>query len=375
MSKKAAYLDYNATAPIRPEVIAAITECLSEIGNASSIHGYGRDIRRDLEKARESVAALVHTDPINVVFTSGATEGNNNVIFGAPVSRILFSAIEHPSVTEAAQKHGNAHVIPVLENGVIDLVALEKMLSDNDAPTLVSVMWVNNETGVIQPVEEIAALVKQYNALFHCDAVQAAGRILIAMDDLGIDYLTLSAHKIGGPSGIGALIYNHQTVLEKFIHGGGQERRRRAGTENVLGIIGFGKAAELAAQEAGHLQKLQDWRQEIETTMKAAVPAVEFIGAEALRIPNTVQFVLPGVASETQLMALDLDGIAVSSGSACSSGSIKPSQVLLAMGVPEAQARCAVRLSMGFATSREEIDLFLNRWVTNSQRWLSGVSY
>jgi len=374
MSKKAIYLDYNATAPMRVEVIAAITESLSEIGNASSIHGYGRDVRRDIEKAREDVAQLVGTDPINVVFTSGATEANNAVIFGAPVSRILYSAIEHPSVIEAAAKHNNAHVIPVLPNGVIDLDALETLLQAENTPTLVSVMWVNNETGVIQPIENIVTLAKEYNALFHCDAVQAAGRVKIEMDYLGIDYLTLSAHKIGGPSGIGALIYNHQTILEKFIHGGGQERRRRAGTENVIGAIGFGKAAECAAKEVGHLDKLQSWRDECENEMKRLVPQVEIIGEDAPRVPNTIQLILPGVTAETQLMALDLDGIAVSSGSACSSGSIKPSQVLLAMGVSEVRAKCAVRVSMGFANTKEEVDSFLNQWVTNSQRLLCNIS-
>lgn len=375
MSRKTAYLDYNATAPMRAEVITAMTNAMQDIGNASSIHSYGRDIRRDIEKAREQVAHLVSTDPINVVFTSGATEGNNNVIFGAPVSRVLYSAVEHPSVYEAAIKRGGEQIIPVNADGIVDLQALETMLVADNVPTLVSVMWVNNETGVIQPVAEIAALAKKYNALYHCDAVQAAGRIKIDMDGLGIDYLTLSAHKIGGPSGIGALIYNHQTTLEKFIHGGGQERRRRAGTENMLGAIGFGVAAELAANEAGHLSKLEGWRDEMEAELTRQIPQLELVGANAPRVPNTIQFVLPGVTAETQLMALDLDGIAVSSGSACSSGSIKPSQVLLAMGLSETKARCAVRLSMGHGTTREELDLFLNRLVTNSQRWLPGLSY
>lgn len=372
MTQKSIYLDYNATSPLRPEVAAAMIEAMRVTGNASSIHGFGRHVRRDIEKARETVAQLVGSDPINVVFTSGATEANNSVIMGAPVTRLLYSAIEHPSVTEPAANHPNAQIIPVLPNGVVDLDALENMLRASSEATLISVMWVNNETGVMQPVEQIAQLAKQYQALFHCDVVQAAGRIAIHTDEIGIDYLTLSAHKIGGPSGIGALVYNHQTELAKMIHGGGQERRRRAGTENTLGIIGFGQAAECAAKElgGGHLREWRDW---CESEMQRHIPQVEIIGADAPRVANTIQFILPGVTAETQLMGLDLDGIAVSSGSACSSGSIKPSQTLLAMGIPEANARCAIRLSMGFATTREELDFFLTRWVTNSQRLLDGA--
>lgn len=376
MSKKTIYLDYNATAPLRPEAAAVMRDYLETVGNASSIHRYGRHVRRDLEKSREQVARLVGTDPINVVFTSGATEANNAVIFGAPVTRVLVSAIEHPSVIEAAAQQKNAQTIPVLPNGQVDLKALETLLQENHGPVLVSVMWVNNETGVIQPVEAINALAKRYDALFHCDAVQAAGRLPIDMDRLGIDYLTLSAHKIGGPSGIGALIYNHQTQLKKFIYGGGQERRRRAGTENVLGALAFGKAAEEALKEVdskndGHLAA---WRDSCEAEIKHHFPAAQIVGADSPRVPNTIQIILPGIPAETQLMALDLDGIAVSSGSACSSGSIKPSHVLMAMGIPEAEARCAIRLSMGFATTQEEIDFFLMRWVANAQRVLSGVS-
>ncbi len=370
---KSIYLDYNATAPMRPQVATFLAEKMHTLmGNPSSVHGYGRNARKELERAREQVAALVGTNPINIVFTSGATEANNAVIFGAPVTRILYSTIEHPSVVDAAIQKGNALAIPVLPNGMVDLDALEALLKQDTQPTLVSVMWVNNETGVIQPIEKISALSKQYGALFHCDAVQAAGRIKIEMDASGINYLTLSAHKIGGPSGIGALIYNHDTALQKFIHGGGQERRRRAGTENSIGALGFGLAAELCAQETDHLQQLQQWRDQFETTMKQAVPSVEFIGSAATRVPNTIQLVLPGVTAETQLMALDLDGIAVSSGAACSSGSIKPSHVLLAMGLSEEKAKCAIRVSMGFGTTQNEVDYFLERWVANSQRLIKS---
>lgn len=368
MANTPIYLDYNATSPLRPEVITLLTSKLQDVGNPSSIHAYGRKVRKEVEQAREQIAKLIQCDAVDIVFTSGATEANNAVIFGAPVTRILYSAIEHPSVTDAAIQK-NSFVIPVLKNGTLDLVALESLLQQSDEPTLVSVMWVNNETGVIQPIEDIVRIAKQYNALVHCDAVQAAGRLPIRMNDLGIDYLTLSAHKIGGPSGIGALVYNQQTQLAKFIHGGGQERRRRAGTENTLGALGFGKAAEMAANEAQHIQKLVEWRDTLENEMQKAIPKVEFIGRDAPRVANTIQLILPSVPAETQLMALDLDGIAVSSGSACSSGSIKPSHVLLAMGVSEAKAKCAIRVSMGFGTTAEDIKYFLTRWVTNSQRF------
>jgi cysteine desulfurase len=359
------YLDYNATTPLRAEVAALMTEKMCETGNASSVHSFGRNMRKDIETAREQIAKFVQCDPIDIVFTSGATEANNAVIFGAPVQRVLYSAIEHPSVIDAAIYRGNAFAIPVLPTGIVDLEALEKILVSENIPTLVSVMWVNNETGVIQPVAEIAAMAKKYGCLFHCDAVQAAGKLPLHMN--GIDYLTISAHKIGGPSGIGALIYNHETQLQKFIHGGGQERRRRAGTENTLGAIGFGLAAQLASKEQNDFAT---WRDHCETEMQKATPHIEFVGRDAPRVANTIQVILPSVPAETQLMSLDLDGIAVSSGSACSSGSIKPSHVLLAMGVDPAKARCAIRVSMGHATTKEQLDRFLASWVTNSQRWL-----
>ncbi|MDB5478053.1 MAG: cysteine desulfurase [Alphaproteobacteria bacterium] len=364
------YLDYNATAPLRPEVIALLTEKMGLAGNASSIHGFGRLVRKEIEAAREDVARLAGADSSHVVFTSGATEANNAVINGAPVQRFLYSAIEHPSVTDAALRRDNAYAVPVQPNGVIDLAALEEMLARDLGQTLVSVMWANNETGVIQPVAEISALAKKYGALFHCDAVQAAGRLPIDMAQSGIDYLTLSGHKIGGPAGIGALIYSHDTPLEKLIHGGGQEKRRRAGTENFLGALGFGSAATLAAGEVGRMDKIAKMRDELEEEMFLAVPRAEFIGRDAQRLPNTIQVILPGVPAETQLMSLDLGGIAVSSGSACSSGSVRPSHVLLAMGVSDQKARCALRISLGYATTPEEISRFLQLWVTNSQRYL-----
>ena len=229
-------------------------------------------------------------------------------------------------------------------------------------------MWVNNETGVIQPIEEIAALAKEYDALFHTDAVQAAGRIAIDLKKTPIDYLSLSAHKIGGAAGIGALIYSHDTVLNKFIHGGGQEKRRRAGTENAIGIIGFGAAAEYAHKNIKRYDELATWRDGLEQKILDASAGAIIIGKEAPRVGNTIQVILPHATSEKQLIAFDLAGIAVSSGSACSSGSVKPSHVLQAMGITDDLARCAIRISMGFSTQKNELDSFFQAWVANSQR-------
>lgn len=359
---------------MRAEVASFLVEKMGVTGNPSSVHQFGRQVRRDVELAREEVARLVGAETIDVTFTSGATEANNTVIFCAPVERVLFSAIEHPSVMDAAKTMPNHAEIPVLENGLLDMQALENLLRQSDVPTLVSVMWVNNETGIIQPVQAIAAMAKQHGALFHCDAVQAVGRVPVAMHDIGIDYLSCSAHKIGGPAGIGALVYGQDIPLGKFLHGGGQERRRRAGTENTLGILGFGKAAALALRDLDQIDVLRQRREELEDALQQAVPSLKIIGRDSPRVANTIQMVLPAAPAEKQLMALDLAGIAVSSGSACSSGSIKPSHVLLAMGLAADEAKCAIRLSMGPETGPEALKRFLETWVAISQRLLSAVS-
>lgn len=369
MTKQAPiYLDYNATAPLLNEAKKAMQDCFDDMGNPSSIHGFGRAIRKKVEQAREQIAKLVNCDPTHIAFTSGATEANNWVITQAPVQRVLISAIEHPSIIDLAPIQKNIEIIPVTASGTVDLEALEKMLARENAKTLVSVMWVNNETGVIQPIEEIAALAKKYAALLHTDAVQALGRFEIDFEKMPIDYVSISAHKIGGPAGIGALIYGHDTPLEKFIHGGGQERRRRAGTENTLGIVGFGAAAKFAKENIKRYKELASWRDELESRMEKATPDAIFVGQTSPRVGNTIQVILPGAASEKQLIAFDLAGIGVSSGSACSSGSVKPSHVLSAMGVSEAMAKCAIRISFGLMTQKVELDRFFEAWVANSQR-------
>ena len=360
------YLDYNATAPLLPEAKQAMTAALELVGNPSSIHGFGREARKQIEQARRAIADAVRCDPTHLTFTSGATESNNWVLQRAPVTRILVSAIEHPSVYDLCENR-----IAVTHDGVVDITALEKLLQQSDAPTLVSVMWVNNETGVIQPIDDIAALCRKYRALLHVDAVQALGRIPTDLSKTKIDFLSLSAHKIGGPAGCGALICNPDVKLPPLLRGGGQERRTRAGTENLIGIVGFGAAAQALPRYQNYYDALEKWRNALETKIKNAVPQSIIVGQNAPRIGNTLQFITPGLPAEKQLIALDLAGVAVSSGSACSSGSVKPSHVLLNMGYSEADSGCAIRLSMGPHTIESDLEGFFSAWVAISQRTVS----
>lgn len=347
------YLDYNATCPIRAEVIASVTAAMGETGNASSIHSYGRAARKMVEDARSSVAALANVRPAQVIFNSGATEGNNTILSGYRDKTIYTLATEHPSVIEPAPF---AKLIPVREDGLIDLPAFEAMLA-TETPALVCVQLVNSETGVIQPMADIAALTKKSCSLLHCDAVQAAGRIALDFKSLGCDYLTLSAHKFGGPQGIGALIFREGLQMPKYLRGGGQEKRQRAGTENVAAIAGFGTAAHLALQELTQYQThTKALQHSLERALRTLANDVIIIGENAPRVTNTTNVILPGITAETQVMAMDLDGIAVSSGSACSSGTFKPSHVLEAMGFGEASSKSALRFSTGWATTQAEID-------------------
>ncbi len=346
------YLDYNATAPIRPEVIASVSAAMGETGNASSIHGAGRNARKLVEDAREEVAKLVNVRAAQVIFNSGATEGNNTILSGYQDKVVFISAIEHPSVLEAAP---HAQKIPVTNNGIIDVDAFQKMLEKK--PALVAVQLVNSETGVRQPVSVIAALAKNAGALVLCDAVQAAGRIEIDFKELGVDYLTLSAHKFGGPQGTGALIFREGLQMPKYLRGGGQEKRQRAGTENVAAIAGFGTAAKIAASNIPAYQThCTGLRTKLEQGLRQVANDLVILAASAPRVANTVSVAIPGVSAETQLMAMDLEGISVSSGSACSSGTFKPSHVLTAMGYSEADAKSALRFSIGYATTEPEIN-------------------
>ncbi len=355
------YLDYNASAPIRPQAAAAVAHALTLTGNASSVHGFGRRARACLEDAREAVAALVNAPPAAVIFTGGGTEANNLALHGlAPnEGRILISAGEHPSVLGAVE--GTAQ-IPLGPDGLIDLARLEEMLASDPRPALVSVMLANNETGVIQPLEAVVALARRHGALIHCDAVQAVGKIGVDMPDLGVDAMSLSAHKIGGPQGVGALVAAESLAVAALLRGGGQERRRRAGTENVPGIAGFAAAAELAASDIKDAPRIAALRDDLEQRLRALAPEVVIVGAAAPRLPNTSCIAAPGLTAETVVMGLDLAGVAVSAGSACSSGKVAPSHVLRAMGLDGAEAAAAIRVSLGWGSEPADVDHFLQAW-------------
>lgn len=350
------YLDYNASAPLRPSARARMIEALDVTSNPSSIHADGRAGRKYIETARRIIGQTLDVSPNQIIFTSGATEANNTIIKGFDGKRILVGGCEHPSIIQSGV---NVTSIPVDENGIIKLDALEKLLRD-EPTALVSVMYVNNETGVINPVSDIAKLAHAHGALFHTDATQAYGRIAFTREALDADFITFSSHKIGGPMGAGAIIFKPQTAVPVLIHGGGQERRQRAGTENFAAIAGFGAAAEDAVNQFNQFESLRLWRNEIETALIASGSTI--FGTVADRVVNTISFAHPTKDSQTMLMALDVNGASLSSGSACSSGSIQASHVLKAMNVEPALISNALRLSMGWHTSREDIDFFLKIW-------------
>ena len=365
------YLDYNATQPVKPAVREAMLDALEFPSNASSVHRLGQQARHAVERARAEVAALIGAQTSEILFTSSATEANATALNGIADRILLVSAIEHPSVLNA-----RAHrlIIPAGENGVIDLGALDRMLAALGEPALVSVMLVNNETGVIQPVAEAAAIAHRHGALIHSDAAQAPGRIQVDVRALDVDLLTLSAHKMGGPQGAGALFIRDGLTLAPLLRGGGQERRRRAGTENVAAISGFGVAAWLVGEDPGLDDRLAALRDEMEARLLVIAPDLAIHGRDAPRVGNTSCFGAPGLLAETLLIALDLAGIAVSSGAACSSGAVEPSPVLLAMGVPEAAAREAIRVSLGWETTRADLDRLVETWADVHRRTKSSMS-
>lgn len=358
--KNAVYLDHNATTPTRPVARDAVARALELTGNASSVHGFGREVRRLIEDAREAVALLAGAEPRGVVFTGGGTEANNLSIRGSGRTRVLASAVEHVSVLKAVT---DLEEIPVDGNGIVSLEALDALLAGDTRPALVSVMLANNETGVIQPLADISAIAKKHGALLHCDAIQAAGKIPFDIKALGADMMSLSAHKIGGPAGVGALVLAGDIHLQGIIRGGGQERGRRAGTENVSGIAGFAAAARAALDGLSDFAKLASWRDRIEAGL-GKVTGVRIFGAPAPRLPNTTCLTMPGVKAETQIIALDLAGVAVSAGSACSSGKVEPSHVLAAMGVEAEDADRAIRVSLGWNSAADDIERFLQAWTT-----------
>ncbi|MFZ1414911.1 MAG: cysteine desulfurase family protein [Defluviicoccus sp.] len=360
------YLDYNAGAPLKASARAAMLDAFAIAGNPSSVHAFGRAARRVIEAARGDVGALVGASPGAIIFTSGATEANNAALSARATGRVLVSAIEHPSILAAVP---HAQRLPVLPSGVIDLTALEAALAAPDPPDLVAVMAVNNETGVIQPIEAVAALTQRFGVCLHVDAVQAAGRIPIDMRRLSIASVSLSAHKLGGPQGAGALVLLDDTRFRPLIRGGGQERSRRAGTENVAAIAGFAAVAREAAliEEPAVLAPLRD---HLESLVTRLVPETVVIAAASPRVANTTCLSLPGVRAETLVIALDLEGYAVSAGAACSSGKVKASEVLRAMAVEPEVAAGAVRVSLGWTTDRDAVAGFANAWARVAGRLL-----
>jgi cysteine desulfurase len=376
LASERTYFDWNATAPLRPEARAAMLAALDASGNASSVHGEGRTARQRVEAARRRVAALVGGAKVNqVTFVSGATEANALALQPGIADRLFVSAVEHPSVLAGGRfAQEQVEILPVDGNGIVDLDALAGALVMAERP-LVSVMLANNETGVIQPIAEIAAIVHAANGLLHVDAVQAAGRIPVDMRALGADLMSLSSHKIGGPQGAGALIVDSDQNLKPLIRGGGQERGLRAGTENVAAIAGFGAAAEAALAgldaEAGRMAAL---RERLEGGLRAATPDAIIFAHGVGRLPNTTLVAVPGVKAETALIAFDLNGFALSSGAACSSGKVAASHVLAAMGVEPALARGAIRISLGPTTTETEVESLLIAWKRLVPSLLKGQS-
>jgi cysteine desulfurase len=369
-----AYFDWNATAPLRETARQAMVAALSVTGNASSVHEEGRKARQVIEAARQNVAALVGAEAKNVTFTSGATEANMLALTPAlQVSgrnalrdRLFLSAIEHPSVRSGGRfPTGAVEELKVTNEGLLDLAALRSVLARAERP-LVSVMLANNETGVIQPITAIAAIVHEANGILHVDAVQGAGRIDCDMAALGADLISISAHKLGGPQGIGALVRCGEIYIgAPLITGGGQERGLRAGTENVAAIAGFGAACAAAkANWQADAIRMAALRDRLEAEIRAMTPPAVVFGANAPRLPNTSLIAVPGIKAETAIIAFDLNGIAVSSGAACSSGRVQASHVLAAMGIDSELARGAVRISLGWNTTEADVETLLKAWNT-----------
>ncbi len=357
------YLDFNAGAPVRPEAVEAVTAAMAQVGNPSSVHGAGRAARALLESARTDVAALVGGPASTVVFTSGGTEANALAIESAVAAgsrRLIISAIEHDSVIEAARASGVVvDVLPVDRHGIADLDWLAARLSDHeptDGRPFVALMAANNETGVIQPVLEASELVRAHNGWLHVDAVQAAGRLAMDSRSVQADTYAVSAHKLGGPQGVGALTFGPRASLVRRQHGGGQERGRRAGTENLPGIAGFAAAARAALRDRDDNRA---WRDGAVADLKAGGAIV--IGEAARRLDGTLCLAFPGFPAERQVMALDLAGVMVSAGAACSSGKVKASHVLLAMGLDDL-AGCAIRVSGGWSTTAKDWAGFVEAW-------------
>jgi cysteine desulfurase len=376
MADRKVYIDYNATTPLKAEVKAAMIEDLEIYGNASSMHASGRLAHARVEEARGAVARLLGAKPAEIIFTSGGSESNNTVFqtmrslasseagspAGAPRGEIITTSIEHPCVLNSASYLKSlgfvVHFLPVDGYGKIKMDVLKTLAGEKTL--LVSVMMANNEIGTIQDIREIAAIAKKAGAYVHTDAVQAVGKIPVDVEDLGVDYLTMSAHKIYGPKGIGALYVRKGCPLLPLIHGGHQEDGLRAGTYNNIGILGFGKAAELAAgQVEAYGQKLSALRDRLRKGLLARIPDIKINGHPRDLLPNTLNVSFPGAEGESILLSMDIMGIEASTGSACASGSLEPSHVLMATGVEPELAHGSIRFSMGWGISGEDVDYII----------------
>ena len=368
MTQSPTYLDNNATTRVAPEVIESLLPFLREWwGNPSSAYSFGHQVARHVDEARAKVAALINADPREVVFTSCGTESNNSAIHSALVTHpekrhVLTTAVEHSAnikFCDFLQKHGyRVTFLPVESDGTLDLHLLEQSIRPDTA--IVSVMWANNETGVLFPVEEIAAICRSKGTLFHTDAVQVPGKLKIDVQELGVDFLSLSAHKLHAPKGIGLLYVKRRTKYHPYVIGGGQERGRRGGTENVANIVAFGRAAELAMANLNEEnRRVRLLRDKLEGAILRDIPGTSRNGAREPRLPNTTNISFENVEAEGILLLLDRVGICASSGSACTTGSLDPSHVLLAMGSSAARARGSVRFSLGIYNTEEEIDYTL----------------
>ncbi len=365
MSATRTYLDYNATAPLREDARAAMLAALDAQGNPSSVHAEGREARAIVDKARDQVAHLVNADPADVVFTSGATESNNWAM--AKVWDTIFAAdIEHDSILAPAHASGaRVREIPLTPNSVVDVAALEAVLSDSRediGKALLAVQMANNETGILQPVADIATLARGHQIVVHTDAVQAIGRVPVDFHALQVDLMSLSSHKIGGPKGAGALIIRDGFHFSPLVSGGGQERRRRAGTENVAAIAGFGAAAAAAERDLDDMARIGALRDKIEREVLSSEPNAQIVGRDTPRLANTSCIARPGIKAETQVIKLDLAGIAVSAGAACSSGKVGSSHVLDAMRLSDEIRESAIRVSLGYGSTEDDVAAFLAAW-------------
>ena len=357
------YLDHNATAPVKPAVMDEIMRVMRTGGNPSSVHAIGRGAKATLEQARRTIAVAVNSRPQQIIFTSGGTEANNIALNVKGLDHIIISATEHDSILEYAQNFaGHVDILPVDAAGNISGDQLKARLQQTSGLVLVSIMLANNETGKLQNIRQLGRIAHEHGALFHSDAIQAFGKIPLDFEALGVDMLSLSSHKINGPQGVGALIAREDIAICSLTAGGGQEVGRRSGTENLAGIAGFAKAASLLDENLDAMIRIEALRDHIEQEISSHAPDVQFFGADGRRLPNTTTILMPDVASETQVMAFDLAGICVSSGSACSSGKVKPSHVVTAMGASAAQALSTIRVSLGWNSTAQDVEAFIAAW-------------